>query len=141
MNQTEETFIKTFVARDKRSRWLSLIAKDKTRLKLTQRLSHVFHTDLDSRFIFDKEEPPTDIKVQVERVLEEWKAADPNQMCHLIADYRDKDGIMMNLQEAESDYDLAFGVIIIVIPDKLAFYHPERDNISRQPCKILFRPG
>lgn len=140
MNEIEEMFIKAFITRDKRSRWLSLLGKDKTRRKLTNRLAHVFDTDLDSRFVFDKEEPPAQIKVQVERVLTKWKAEHPQQICHLIAQCQDKDGVMMNLQEAELDYDLTFGVIVIVIPGKLAFYHPERDNISRQPFKVLFRP-
>jgi hypothetical protein len=41
---------------------------------------------------------------------------------------------------AESDYLLTAGAVIIIIPDKLAYYHTEQSNLNRQPFYILFRP-
>jgi len=35
---------------------------------------------------------------------------------------------------------LTFGAIIIVIPDKLAYYHTERSNINKQPFYVLLHP-
>ncbi len=46
----------------------------------------------------------------------------------------------MNLEEAETDYYLTFGAIIIIIPDKLAYYHTERSNLNMQPFYVMFRP-
>ena len=139
MNPTEETFVKTFIARDRRDRWLSFLASEKNRGKLLHRLAHVLEDDLDPRFVYDKEAPPPEIKVQVRKVLTDWRRANPKQLCHVIVN-GDKDGETLNLTEAESDYDLTCGAIIIVVPDKLAYYHPERDNISRQPFKLLLHP-
>lgn len=141
MNEVEEAFVKTFIVRDKRERWLSLLGLQKSRRKLTDRLAHVFESDLDQRFVYDKEEPPEKIEVQVQKTLEEWKTHNPKQLCHIIACKREKDGQKMRLVDAELDYDLTFGAIIIIAPHKLAFYHPERDNISKQPLKLLFRPN
>jgi hypothetical protein len=47
----------------------------------------------------------------------------------------------MKLADADSPYDPTCGAIIIVIPDKLAFYHPERDDLRRKPFKLLFHQG
>nr|WP_309695694.1 hypothetical protein [Armatimonas sp.] len=139
MNPIEETFVKTFIARDRRERWLSFLGSEKNRIKVLGRLAHVFEDDLDPRFVFDKDSPPPEIAAQAGQALAEWTKTNPKQLCHLIV-YGDKDGQLMNLSAAESDFDLTCGVIIIVIPNKLAYYHPERDNYSRQPFKLLFHP-
>ncbi|WP_394794285.1 hypothetical protein [Armatimonas sp.] len=139
MNPIEETFVKTFIARDRRERWLSFLGSEKNRIKVLGRLAHVFEDDLDPRFVFDKDSPPPEIIAQAGQALAEWTKTNPKQLCHLIV-YGDKDGQLMNLSAAESDFDLTCGVIIIVIPNKLAYYHPERDNYSRQPFKLLFHP-
>lgn len=139
MNQTEETFVKTFIVRERRERWLSFLASEKNRGKLRQRLAHFLENDLDSRFVYDKETPPPEVKAQARKVLDDWRKANPKQLCYVIVN-GNKDGETMTLADAESDYDLTCGAIIIVVPDKLAYYHPERDNISRQPFKLLFHP-
>ena len=140
MNPIEETFVKTFIARERRDRWLSFLASEKKRRKLLQRLAHVREDDLDPRFVYDKESPPKDVSSQVQQVLAQWRRANPEQLCHVIA-YGGEEREMMNLAEAESNYDLTCGVIIIIIPNNLAYYHPERDNISRQPFKLLQARG
>ncbi len=139
MNPTEETFVKTFIARERRDRWLSFLPSEKNRGKLCHRLAHVLEDDLDPRFVYDKESPPKDVSSQVQQVLAQWRRANPEQLCHVIVNDGTV-GRIMNLAEAESDYDLTCGAIIIVIPDKLAYYHPERSNISRQPFILLFHP-
>jgi hypothetical protein len=140
MNPSEETFVRTFILRDRRERWLSFLPSEKNRVKLLHRLAHVLEDDLDPRFVYDKEMPPPEVNAQVQNVLSDWRKTNPKQLCHLIVNSSNKDGQMMKLAEAESDYDLTSGAVIILIPDKLAYYHPERDNLSRQTFKLLFHP-
>jgi hypothetical protein len=140
MNTIEETFIKTFVTRDRRESWLHRLAAPKTRIKQLHRLSHSFDRDLDHRYLYDKEHPPAHVAVKVERLLTEWKKFNRHHLCHIIAFSSKRDGQLMNLEEAETDYSLTFGAVIVVIPDRLAYYHTERSNLSQQPFYILFRP-
>ena len=140
MNVIEEVFVKTFVARNMRSRWLTRLVSIKTRSKILGRLAHTFELDLDPRFVYDKDNLPTDIAVRVEKVLNHWKKANPEHLCHIMASSRDRDGEMMNLEEAEADYSLTFGAVIIIIPHKLAYYHTERSNINKEPFYVLFHP-
>ncbi len=56
-----------------------------------------------------------------------------------MANSSDHDGTMMKLEEAETGYSLTLGAIIIIIPDKLAYYYTERSNISRHPFYVMFR--
>jgi hypothetical protein len=137
---TEATFVNTFVLWDRRERWLSCLASEKKRNKVLLRLAHVFETDLDPRFVYEKANPPAEIQKASQTLLAQWRKANPMELCHLIVYGHDKDGTTMPLLEAESDFDLTFGVVIVIIPNKLAYYHPERDNLSRQPFKLLFRP-
>ncbi len=139
MNAAEETFVRTFVARDLRDRWLTRLAAERTRAKLLGKLAHDLLPDLDSRFVYDKESPPPEIAAQVRRELEAWRKGNPDQLCHVIAN-SERDGRLISLGEAERDYQLTFGAIIIVVPDRLAYYHTERSNLSRQPFYVLFHP-
>ena len=97
-----------------------------------------FISDLDPRYVFDKDNPPPEIAAKVQKELNAWKKANPKQLCYIIAD-GDEDGQTMSLQEAEIAYSLTFGAIIILIPNKLAYYHTERSNLSKLPFYVLFR--
>jgi hypothetical protein len=138
-DEIEKQFVNAFIARDKRERWLTLLPDERKRVKLLNRLAHVGTEDLDPRFTFDKEKPPPEIAAQVQKLRKPWEGSQPDRLCYLIANGR-RDGETMALEDAESDYDLTTGAIIILIPDKLAYYHTERDNISRQPFYVLYRP-
>lgn len=105
---------------------------------MLHKLAHDFVAELDPRFIYDKDNPPPQIARQIQSILKSWKKANPEQLCHIIANSK-RDGQEMSLEEAEDDYWLTFGAIIIIIPDKLAYYHTERSNLSRQPLYVLFR--
>jgi hypothetical protein len=138
-NDTEAIFINTFIRREFRERWRMRLASAKTRSKHLNRLAHTFADDLDPRYVYDKENLPTPVANQVQSVLTSWKRAQPKQPCYVIAISNERDGQTMSLPEAEADFQLTFGAIIILIPDTLAYYHTERSNLSKQPFYVLFR--
>ncbi len=139
MNPIEETFIKAFVTRDRRESWLHRLASPKTRTKQLHHLAHSFDRDLDHRYLYDTEQLPAHVAPKVEQLLMAWKKANPQHLCHIIAVSSERDGQLMNLEETETDYSLTFGAGIIIIPDRLAYYHPERSNLSQQQFYVLFR--
>ncbi len=140
MNAIEETFVKTFIVRDRRASWLQRLTSPKTRSKHLNHLAHTFHRDLDDRYLYDKDHLPAHIAQQVHSVLAQWTKSNPNHLCHIVAVRDERDGQMLPLEEAEADYLLTFGAIIILIPDTLAYYHPERSNLNQQPVYVLFHP-
>lgn len=77
---------------------------------------------------------------QIEAVLHAWKRIHPQQLCHIIALDSDRDGKMLPLPDALADYGLTAGAILILIPDRLAYYLSERSNLNRQPFYVLFKP-
>jgi len=139
LNDIEATFVNTFIARDLRERWRTRLAPAKTRCKQLNRLAHTFIDDLDPQYVYDKDNPPAHVATQLQPVLTNWKRAQPRQLCYIIALSSERDGQMMSLPEAEADFQLTFGAIIIIIPDTLAYYHTERSNLSKQPFYVLFR--
>ena len=138
LNDSEATFVNTFVAREFRERWRTRLASPKTRRKQLNRLAHTFVDDLDPRYVYDKDDLPMAVATQVQAALANWKRAQPTQPCHIISLSRERDGQVMSLPEAETDFELTFGAIIIIIPDTLAYYHTERSNLSKQPFYVLF---
>jgi hypothetical protein len=136
MNQTEEIFVKNFIARNRRERWLEFLPHETKRQKQLHNLSHTLTTDLALRFVYDKENLPSEISIQVQKLLTEWKKT--QQLCHIIS-HNYMDGEKMRLEDAENDYGLSTGAIIIIVPDKLAYYHTERSNLNKQPFYVLFR--
>ena len=79
MNTIEETFVKTFIKRDRRQSWLQRLAAPKTRAKHVHRLAHTLDRELDERYMYDKARLPTQIAIQVEHLLMRWKKANPNK--------------------------------------------------------------
>src|SRR4051812_21184888 len=108
MNEAEVSFVNAFVAKDRRERWLTLLASDKRRAKQVDRLAHVFHKDLDPRFLYDKDAPPPNIAAEVQKLLSRWTGANPKELCHIIANNSGVDGTTMRLAEAEEDDRLTF---------------------------------
>jgi hypothetical protein len=139
MHAVEETFVRTFITKRLRDRWLTRLQPEKTRTKLLHKLGHVFVEQLDPRFVYDKDNPPPDIARQIQKTLAAWKKANPEQLCHIMA-ASERDGQTVSLRDVEQDYWLTFGAVIIIIPDKLAYYHTERSNLSKHPFYVLFRP-
>jgi len=139
MSEIEEVFVKTFISRDRRERWLSSLPDQEKRWKALHNLSNSLTSDLDPRFVYDKSNPPSEIAIQIQKVLREWKKANPKQLCHIIS-HGQMDKKIMSLTDAEADYTLSLGAVIIIIPNKLAYYHTERSNLNKQPFYVLFHP-
>jgi hypothetical protein len=140
MSEAEIAFVNAFVAKDARERWLSLLPSERGRGKITVRLAHTLLKDLDTRFVYDKDAPPPDIAAAVQKVREQWAVRNPKRLCHIIANNSEVDGQTMSLSDAEADPRLTFGALILLIPDRLAYYHTERSNLNKQPYYLLFRP-
>jgi hypothetical protein len=143
MDEKEEAFINAFVARDRRDRWRTMLASEdrRRRTKQLHRLAHVFHEDPDPRFVYPKESPPPEVAAQVKKTLAQWAESNPHQLCHVIACSSTADGTEMVLSDAEASRALTCGAVLLLIPNRLAYYHPERDGVSMQPRLLLFRPG
>jgi hypothetical protein len=139
LNDIEATFVNTFIARDFRERWRTRLASGKTRRKQLNRLAHTFVDDLDPRYVYDKDNLPAAVTTQVRAVLASWKRSQSTQPCYIISLSSERDGQIMSLPAAETDFELTFGAIIVIIPDTLAYYHTERSNLSKQPFYVLFR--
>lgn len=138
MSSAEETFIKTFLLPDRRERWLTFLASEKNRGKVLARLAHVFPQDLDMRFVHDKRNPPPPITEQVKSLVKQWQQTNPKQHCHIMALSSEQDGQIRSLPDIESDSALTHGEVIIIIPDRLAYYHAESDR-NKEPRYVLFR--
>jgi hypothetical protein len=139
MALAEKVFVQNFIARDKRERWLEFLVSEKNRLKVVSRLFDLSRADLDPRFIYERDRLPPGVTAGVEKLLTQWKEADPKQLCHVIAYSSDRDGVRMRLDEAERDTTLMSGAVFILIPDRLAYYQTDRqpDKVNKY---VLFRP-
>jgi hypothetical protein len=133
MNKQEEIFIKTFVRREKRDRCLSLLSSERGRKKFLERLYHNFADDLDPRYLFREDQLPAEVAQQVKRLVE--KQGGESAMCHVICTDPAIDGQVMMLEEAVQKRHYSSGVILCVIPDKLAYYRTE----DWDPDYVLFR--
>ena len=122
MNIHEEQFIKSFIVAKKRERYLELLGKDKTRVKITSRFDHC--EDLVDDFVTQipvNQQNPDEIY----KMLRE-KGAGNN--CYIIADDWDLDGKEMNLRKAIDEYYICDGAFFSCIPGKLVFYSGEEEN-------------
>jgi hypothetical protein len=109
-------FIRAFVRRDRRDRYLSKLVSgsQKGRRQLLDRLNHRLPDDLDSRLVRDpgQFDGPVAGKSQV--------------VCHIIADEEQYDGKDVSVADAFAILRSAsFGVIVSFIPGKLACYKGE----------------
>jgi len=110
----EEDFVNTFVAKEKRERYLEALGSPKKRKKLLDQLNHKhdFHDRRVSLIADDR---------SVEELLSAKRA--PNS-CYVLADGHKFDGKTILLKEAlEADHSFSF--VIICDPGRLAVYWPE----------------
>jgi len=107
----ETAFVRSFIIRERRERWLSQLALPKKRGRLLDRLNHRFHKDLDARFV-------TASRPQI--LGHDWKE------CYIIASEDRFDGRFVSASEVADILSAAyFGIVVSFIPGKLACYKDE----------------
>ena len=121
MRSEEETFVRTFVAREKQQRWLDLLASAKSRRKITQRLYGGPPGDFNPALI--QELAPADADDLVEKLT----AMGAGPSCWIIAADGKLDGTSESLREAvEATYGgWRDGVVLMCVPDRLAYVEAE----------------
>jgi hypothetical protein len=125
----EEATILAFIKREKRDRYLTLLANAERRSKFLTCLNHC--DDFDARFV---EELASASNVSAVLI---GHGSPPE--CHLISDVKSLDGRLMPLAEAVESVEFAgFGSILCCIPGKLACHIGEAGTGRRL---LLRRPS
>jgi len=121
VREEEETFVRTFVRREDRKRWLQLLATSKSRSKITQRLYDGPPGDFDPSLI--QEIPHT----AADGLLQQLGRLGAPQDCWIISAHSDDDGTVERLADAvASTYGgWRVGIALICIPDRLAYVEAE----------------
>jgi hypothetical protein len=132
MDEPEAAFVNAFIVREKRRRYLDLLAGPKRR-KILRRINHVL--DVDYRYATVV---PSHQRFAAPLLgLLRQRGAGLN--CHVMADGSDFDGTSMRLEDALEELSGEFddGVVLDCIPGHLALYKREGSG----GCFILERPS
>jgi len=122
MRPEEEAFVRRFVVRGTRERWLTQLASPKARSKITSRLYHHATDDFDSKYV--RELPHLDAPGLVALLRDRGAGAD----CFVISN-ADDDGTQQPLSDAiERHLGWGYGSVLICVPDRLAFVETEVDR-------------
>lgn len=121
LDKHELEFVRAFVIRERRERYLSKLSSKKHRRRFLDRLNHKAIEDLDHRFIVES--------VDEDDLMRQARQSD----CRIIADQERFDARTVSYDEAwEALSDAYFGIIVSFIPGKLACYQDE------QPSKVVW---
>ena len=132
MNEHEEQFTRSFVVVAKRERYLTLLAKEKTRSKVAHGLNHT--RDLDMRFATAV--PPAQQNAEaIARILRSKGAP---ERCHVMSSDSAVDGLELELDGALAQIvGYGSGTLVSCIPGKLAYFEYEdpgmRYILERRP--------
>ena len=107
----ESEFVRSFIVRERRERYLAKLANPKQRAAFLDRLNHQFHRDVDERFVRDSPER---------------KIPTGDELCYLVASEREFDARLVPASNVPDILSSAyFGIIVSYIPGKLAAYKDE----------------
>lgn len=125
MNINEELFIKNFIVKEKRERYLSMFDSKKGRKKLIADFYHL--NDLEEKYA--KEVPPNE--QTAERIYEILKAKGSPEKCYIISTNNDFDGKELSLIEVLEEIvgDCNHGTFISCIAGKLGYYEGESAGV------------
>lgn len=114
----EEATIRTFIVRERRERFLALLANPKRRRKVTDSLAHPNPAWFDSRYV--KPIPPAQSsKEGIARIL---RAKGAGQTCWAISEDRNLDAKEFELESVLAEVvGSGMGTILSCVPGKLAF--------------------
>src|SRR3954468_7911935 len=121
VHEEEETFVRTFIRREDRKRWLQLLATTKSRSKITQRLYDGPPGDFDPRLV--QEIPHTD----ADGLLQQLSRLGAPDDCWIVSAHSDDDRTVERLTDAvASTYGgRRVGIALICISDRLAYVEAE----------------
>jgi hypothetical protein len=118
----EEALIKAFIVARKHARMISLLANQKRRSAITNKMGHF--RDLDPRYA--RRLPPS---VHNASAIEEFlksKGAPP--VCYAISEDSSIDGHFLRLVDALTVVGSGFGTFLSCIPGRLAYFEDEDDR-------------
>jgi len=119
---SEDLTIRAFIVRERRERFLDLLAHPKRRRKITDSLAHPNPAWFDSRFV--KQIPPAQRSASSIAKLLQAKGA--GRTCWVISEDQKVDAREMELEPLLSDIvGGGMGAILCCIPGKLAFVESE----------------
>src|SRR3712207_5216845 len=120
MNEHEAAFVRAFVVKDKRDRYLQHLAHPKRRRKLLDDLNH--NPDFEPSYMTHLPFGHYDSEAVV-KLLREKGAGNE---CHIIADDSDCDGLDLPLKEAiEYAIRHSWGIVVLCVSERLAYYKME----------------
>lgn len=130
MYNKEETFIKTFVRKDRQERYLSLVTSKKGRNKFLKYLPHNISNELDPKYVKGVNGSSKDI-------YEKLKSKGVARECYVISELSEIDGQVLNLTEVLNQViGRGMATVLICIDSKLAYFEGEEANERY----ILHRP-
>ncbi|HAD82453.1 MAG: hypothetical protein A2509_08745 [Candidatus Edwardsbacteria bacterium RIFOXYD12_FULL_50_11] len=119
----EEQFIRAFIIKEKKERYLTLLQTQKGRHKITRRLAH--SSDIDNkciRLIPNHEQTPN----KIYKILKQRNAP---EICHVISEDVKIDNKDLPLEEALVNIiGKGSGTILSCIPGQLGYYEGEDQN-------------
>jgi hypothetical protein len=115
----EEHFIRTFVRKDRRRRYLELISSPKGRIKFLKALAHTLELEPSCAHPI---QPSAQTPNHITTLLESWGA--PKE-CYIISESAELDGQCMDLRRALAEV-VGFGIgSILCCTPELAYYEAE----------------
>jgi hypothetical protein len=121
----DQSFVSSFVAARKRTRYLSFLGKAKLRGKFLDKLSSGLELDVDKINILDAS------RLSIDRLKALLLEKGAERTCHVIADCSPLDGADMPLEEGlRLASSHSFGIILSCVPGSLALYKTEEPGPS-----------
>jgi len=121
----EAEYIKAFVTKDRRDRYLTLSGSKKGRRKFLTLIAHDHIYDLTPGCFYQI--PPTDLTQ--DKILQILAELSVRKDCYTISEYSKIDKQTLLLSDALSEiFGRGMGTILSIVPGKLAYYESENRN-------------
>ena len=137
MNPIEESFVNTFVQKQRRERALFELGSESKRVRFLDRLCHTYAGVFDARYLRPLPELGHDPEVLIKRL----RKLGAGSTCHVISFNEDIDGRELALEDAiRATLGFGFPSILICLPDSLAYFEAEQEK-GPPPRYLLIKEG
>ena len=116
LERHEEAFVKALIRRERRQRYLFLLADPKRRERLRKRFPHYMDWDLDPRYMH-----PVPAAYTYDDIRKYLMARGAGDHCHVVSYDSETDGTSMGLGEAIERTSFGCGSILCCVPGRLAY--------------------